>query len=763
MKNLDKTFLDARTVIETIHGADNSCQMLTFEREKGTNNAWPVENHYGTLQSHKKRFEEYYDKKLEPFILVGCSDGKGYANRNITHTWAIALDFDYGLPSVLKNEVVKPTLRIETSAGRYQCVWVLNDMCCTEDYTRFVRSMAHRLGADLAHAKPSQLLRLPGFVHGRYGTVSRLHENTTRTFALSFLEAAFDVALVARTLQRDVPSFNHRLQVDRVTNPIHEVLEDVKSALPYLKSFADEYMPWLTTLMSFASLGDAGKPLAQEFSIFSAKYKAEEFEQKWRSIQGCDSQVSTIFSRAQQNGWKNPGFRSRNVEKVLQVLTERHLSRLFAAELDGKFTALDTSTANKQTYEVFAWESTRFVPVGNVAFRKAVEEAGEKVLNRLMQENAIEKRAATEWRHKLGANRTLREFCDTTAEELVKGGASRLVRGSPYLGVANGVLNLISRELIPSRFQAITHRYTQIAYEPTEDSELFRATLREIFEDDESMVSYFKRLCGYILVGNPKEQIAPVFIGNGSNGKTLLSGALQHVLGSYATKLPTKAIMVQSTVNDGSTPSLAQLEDRRLAIVSEPNSKHTIDAGMVKELTGDRSFNSRGLYANNKDIQIEFVMLMLTNKLPVVNSDDAAFWRRIHIIPFNRIFSEAEMDRDLGEKLNRQASGILNIFLEGVQDYFFTGLQKPEKVMSATREKREDADPVDSFLKEMTVMDESEELPLKVLYDNYALWAKQNPRFPTVSKIEFGRKLEAKGFSKQIRSHLPYFRGIRGA
>jgi P4 family phage/plasmid primase-like protien len=763
MKNLDTAFNEARTVIEAIHGADNGFQTLTFEREKGTNNAWPVENHYGTLQSHKKRFEEYYDKKLEPFLLVGCSDGKGYANRNITHTWAIALDFDHGLPNVLKNEVVKPTLRTQTSPGRYQCVWILNEPCSIEDYIRVVKCMAHRLGADLAHAKPSQLLRLPGFVHGRYGTVSRLHENTTRTFALSFLEAAFDVALVSRTLQRDVPSFNHRLQVVRANNPVHEVLEDVKSALPYLKSYADDYMPWLTTLMAFASLGDAGKPLAQEFSMFSAKYKADEFEQKWRSIQGCDGQVSTIFSRAQQNGWKNPGFRNRNVEKVLQVLTERYLSRLFAAELDGKFTALDTSTANKQAYEVFTWESTRFVPVGSIAFRKAVEEAGEKVLNRLMQENAIEKRAATEWRHKLGANRSLREFCDTTAEELVKGGASRLVRGFPYLGVANGILNLISRELVPSSYQPITHRYTQVAYEPTEDSVLFRATLSEIFEDDESMVSYFKRLCGYILLGNPKEQIAPIFIGEGSNGKTVLGGVMQYALGSYATKLPTKAIMVQSTVNDGSTPSLAQLEDRRLAIVSEPNSKHTIDAGLVKELTGDRSFNSRGLYASNKDIQIEFVLLMLTNKLPVVNSDDAAFWRRIHIVPFNRIFTETEIDRDLGEKLNRQASGVLNIFLEGVQDYFFTGLLKPEKVMSATREKREDADPVDSFLKEMTVTDESGELPLKALYDNYELWAKQNPRFPTVSKIVFGRKLEAKGFSKRLISNLPHFRGLRGA
>jgi P4 family phage/plasmid primase-like protien len=763
MKNLDKAFKEARTVIEAIHGADNGFEMLTFDREQGTNNAWPVENHYGTLRSHATRFEECYDKKLEPFLLVGCSDGEGCANKNITHTWAIALDFDHGLPSVLMNEVVKPTLRIQTSPGRYQCVWILNEPCSTEDYVRVVKCMAHRLDADLAHAKPSQLLRLPGFIHGRYGTVSRLHENTTRTFALPFLEAAFDVALVSRTLQRDVPSLNHRLQVVRATNPVHEVLEDVKSALPYLKSYAEDYMPWLTTLMAFASLGDAGKPLAQEFSMFSAKYKAEEFEQKWRSIQGCDGQVSTIFSRAQQKGWKNPGFRSRNVEKVLQVLTERYLSRLLAAELDGKFTALDTSTPNKQAYEVFAWESNRFVPVGSIAFRKAVEEAGEKVLNRLMQENAIEKRAATEWRHKLGANRSLREFCDTTAEELVKGGGSRFVRGFPYLGVANGVLNLISRELIPSRYQPITHRYTQIAFEPTEDSELFRATLREIFEGDESMVSYFKRLCGYILMGNPKEQIAPVLIGNGSNGKTLLSGALQYVLGSYATKLPTKAIMVQSTVNDGSTPSLAQLEDRRLAIVSEPNSKHTIDAGLVKELTGDRTFNSRGLYANNKDIPIDFVVLMLTNKLPVVNSEDAAFWRRIHIIPFNRIFSEAEMDRDLGEKLNRQASGVLNILLEGLQDYFFVGLHKPEKVMSATREKREDADPVDSFVKEMTIVDESEELSLKALYDNYLLWARQNPRFPTVSKIEFGRKLEAKGFSKKIRSNLPYFRGLRGA
>jgi P4 family phage/plasmid primase-like protien len=763
MKNLDKAFTEAYTVIETIHGADISFQMLTFDREEGTNHAWPVENHYGALESQVARLPGYHTKKLEPFILVGMSDDEGYANKNILKTWGIALDFDNGLPDVLKNEIVKPSLTIETSPGRYQCVWILKQECSKEDYGRVVRCMAYRLGADMAHAKVSQLLRLPGFVHRRHGTVSRLMESTTRTFDLAFLEAAFDVWLVARTLQRDVPAFNHRLEIDKATNSLEEVLEDVKSALPHLKPYADDYMPWVSTMMAFLPLGDAGKALAQEFSMYSAKYKAEEFEQKWRSIQGCAGQVSTIFARAQQNGWKNPGFRSRNKEKALQVLTERDLSRLIAAELDGMFTALDTSTPNKQMYEVFAWESTRFVPVGSIAFRKAVEQAGEKVLNRLIQQGTIEKRTATELKHKLGTTRTLREFCDTAAEELVKGGASRLVRGFPYLGVANGVLNLISRELVPSRYQPITHRYAQVMHEQNEDSELFRSTLREIFEDDESMIGYFKRLCGYILLGNPKEQIFPILIGDGSNGKSVLSGVLQNILTSYATKLPTKAIMVQSTVNDGSSPSLAQLEDRRLAIVSEPNSKHTIDAGLIKELTGDRSFNSRGLYASNKDIQIEFVLMMLTNKLPVVNSDDAAFWRRIHIVPFNRKFMETEMDRDLGEKLNRQASGVLNIFLDGVQDYLLNGLMKPEKVMSATREKREDADPVDSFLKEMTVADESEELPLKALYDSYVEWLKENTRFSRATKQAFSLKLEEKGFIKDTRSNLVYFGGLRGA
>ena len=367
MKNSINAFTQARTVIETIHG-EFPFGVVVFNREEGTNHAWPVENYYGEIIAQAERFKGYYDKKLEPFLLVGCSDDEGYANKDIKRSWAIALDFDDGLPPMLsQNELVSPTLLVETSPGRYQGVWVLTKLCSTEDYNRLVKSMAHRLGSDLAHAKVSQLLRLPGFFHGRHGTCSRLMDESKpeKAFELEFLECAFDIGLVSRSMRRDVPRLSPSLEVKHQGNAKAEVLADAKNATRFLASFADDYMPWLTTLMAFASLGDEGKPLAKEFSSLSNKFKNEDFEQKWQSVLKSPGSVSVIFARAQQNGWKNPGFRGL-AEKRLEVLTERDLARLIAADLDGIYTALDKGNDSKLVYEVFNWDGLRFKTINKI-------------------------------------------------------------------------------------------------------------------------------------------------------------------------------------------------------------------------------------------------------------------------------------------------------------------------------------------------------------------------------------------------------------
>jgi len=65
---------------------------------------------------------------------------------------------------------------------------------------------------------------------------------------------------------------------------------------------------------------------------------------------------------------------------------------------------------------------------------------------------------------------------------------------------------------------------------------------------------------------------------------------------------------------------------------------------------------------------------------------------------------EAERDPDLGTKLWAERSGILNWLIKGLLDYLENGLAPPEQVAAATRDYREDSDPIGCFLTDACVV-----------------------------------------------------------
>jgi len=57
-----------------------------------------------------------------------------------------------------------------------------------------------------------------------------------------------------------------------------------------------------------------------------------------------------------------------------------------------------------------------------------------------------------------------------------------------------------------------------------------------------------------------------------------------------------------------------------------------------------------------------------TNHLPEIKGDDYAMWRRIRLIPFNRIFKEDERDERLGQRFDEtELPGILGWCAENDQ------------------------------------------------------------------------------------------------
>jgi len=761
-----KPFHGAELICQAIHGND-PFGLLTFKREPGANagSYKPPYFRYGTYTEHAKNFEAYSAQGIEPFILAGYSDGHGHADANILHTWVLCVDFDYGYPNFLvKNALIRPSFRIETSPGHFQAGWLLDTYCRSEDARPVLKAMADRLNGDFAYAKASQLIRLPGFENKKRGAIANLVGTPylPKVYTLDFLKAAFDVELATNHIKKVVPLFDHSLKVARQTHDAAAVALDAEAALEYLANDADNYSSWVSTLMALVPLGDTGMALAEKFSKRSAKFDVHEFKQKWQQVQKSPGSVGTIFLRAQKLGWKNPGFRHSSAG-ITQIITSRDLGRMIAKELGDDYAVVVHEDNRKSMF--LAWDGFTYKQISKTSRRQIVEQVGNKIIAALTENKSIDSNTTKTLKLLLGTNRSLEEVCEHVADAMVHDSERRMVSTYPYFGLANGVLNTISQELVPARYRPIPLVRSPIIFDSMATAPLFEKTVIEIFEGDEEMVRFIYQLFGYILMGKRSYQWFVVFLGpSSSNGKNTLADLLLYLLGEYATTLPITTIMTKSMVTDGATPALARLEGKRLAVVSEPNAKHMIDSGAVKSLTGDKVFSVRKIYEDTKDIRLDFLLMMLANTLPVVRDNDHGLWRRMQVIPFNRHFTQEEADENLPDKLIREASGILNIMLVGALDYLTNpnGIQVPEKVKAAISHQRNEVDPIETFISDAMHLEDGFQIQLKILYDQlYKDWAKQNVSFLPLTKKQFMARLETKGFKKFEKSRLTYFIGLR--
>lgn len=767
-----EAYSEAAKVIEVIHG-NYCCTVVKLKREDATESGEDCGLYkahgfsHGTLADHVKRFPAYSRDGIEPFLMAGVTDGEGTADANVTHTWGLCVDFDHGYPDLLSNPLVRPSLLIETSPGHFQAIWVLDEPCNAADAKPVLKAMALRLGGDVAYAKVSQLIRLPGFRHAKRGTMAKLAEppNLPKPYSLDFLKAAFDVEFINNCVRAAMPRFNASLDIpkDKANDQdVTHILEDVKSALPYLKLYAEEYLDWVSTLMALLPLGAEGKRLGEEFSGYSTKYSRQAFEKKWEQVQGSPGKLATIFLRAQDAGWQNPGFRNFSVESN-QALTDRDFGRMIAAELGDSHAVTETYRGGKRRLEFLAWNGLLYTAMTEIDRRNVVENAGKKVIAGLIARGGMKHEVIARLQHQIGKNRALDEVCDHVAEALVPESCNRIVGSFPYFWVANGVVNLLTQALLPAKYKAVPVKgRSPVVFDPTASAPLFERVVREVFEEDEEVIRYFYQLTGYMMLGKQKEQIFVIFFGpKAENGKNTVEGSISYVMGGYGTILKTTAIMTKSHVTEDAGSSTSQLEGKRLAVVSEINDRHSLDSGAVKQMTGDLFMPVRKLYSDSETIEIEFLLLMLTNKLPKVSADDHGLWRRMRIIPFNRKFTKEEIDPELPAKLKKEASGILNLMLAGARDYLLHGLITPEKVLAATGEQRKAVDTVESFLEETMVVGGSSETSLKDLYAIYETWRQQNPAFARLTKRELQKRLEELEFKKVVRGNLPRFHGLR--
>jgi phage/plasmid-associated DNA primase len=148
------------------------------------------------------------------------------------------------------------------------------------------------------------------------------------------------------------------------------------------------------------------------------------------------------------------------------------------------------------------------------------------------------------------------------------------------------------------------------------------------------------------------EQIENLFIatGEGGNGKSLLNSLMLKAVGCYGYKLPVSVIL--SELKSGGDPQVANMHKKRFVLSQEPSGKKHVCTSTIKELTGDKTMNSRLLHSNDCGIDLCLSLFMECNDLPLLDEVNDAVQRRIRAILFGSMFVSKDTYDSYEDKTN---------------------------------------------------------------------------------------------------------------
>lgn len=281
--------------------------------------------------------------------------------------------------------------------------------------------------------------------------------------------------------------------------------------------------------------------------------------------------------------------------------------------------------------------------------------------------------------------------------------------------------------------------------------------LLEVFEQKQELIDYIQTWAGYCLTGIITEQQILFGFGMGANGKSVLFKVLRTLFGGYAATAPVETFML----NAGEGPKsflLARLVGARFVLANETAEGQRLAENTIKELSGGERITSAHKYGHPFEYDPCFKIAIVGNHKPVIRGTDTGIWRRLHLLPFNRIFEKAEQDPYLTSKLIEEHPGILNWALEGLKKWQRSQLSLPKIMQIEVETYRTESDVIGLWLSEKCETGSTLTATAEDLYRSYTQWCECNGHHPG-SQTRLGRQLSERGFTKEKSARVTW-RGL---
>jgi len=319
---------------------------------------------------------------------------------------------------------------------------------------------------------------------------------------------------------------------------------------------------------------------------------------------------------------------------------------------------------------------------------------------------------------------------------------------------SNGVIDFKNKVFRDGNPQDYITKSTNIPYEPIDITNSYQT--QTILEITEFMKQLFpvNELNNYMwdhlascLIGENLNQTFNIYRGSGSNGKSLLTELMSRTLGDYKGTVPITLVTKDRNNIGGTSSEVIALKGVRYAVMQEPSKDAKINEGVMKELTGSDPIQARALYAESETFIPQFNLVVCTNNLFEINSNDDGTWRRIRICDFMSKFKADDeivsddtkyvfkKDKYLKEKLPDWAPIFGSILVK--RAFETQGVVKDCSIVMASMDKyRQGQDHISGFISEMVVFtgDPNDKVKKKEITQEFTSWFKESQGYRKMPK-----------------------------
>ena len=323
------------------------------------------------------------------------------------------------------------------------------------------------------------------------------------------------------------------------------------------------------------------------------------------------------------------------------------------------------------------------------------------------------------------------------------------------VNVLNGLLDVNTRALSQHSADFLWPVRIPVKYDPSARCPMWDKFVKEVFPEDSEAIAW--EILAWLMTPDTSIQKAILLVGEGANGKSMYLRAVLAFIG----KQNTAAVSLHKLENDRF--SVARLVGRLANICPDLPSTDLDSTSVFKAITGGDPLQAEYKFKDSFEFVPYARLVFSANHLPKSQDASAAFYRRWHVVPFERTFEDGAPDTIPSDKLDAmlsapaELSGVLNKALEALARLRTRGFSESESTNRATDEFRQATDPLAVWLDRNTRLHPDGVTPQDRLHREYCDNCAELGR-PVISKTALGRAM------KKLRpTVLNYQRTVSGA